>query len=108
MAPTSKSRTTHPSVSHQIEHMLKTRSIDFDFEPNVRISEIRDAEGNQVRLTEHRAPKDQVAKYAVAIALSASTGTHVSRLGLRTATRQSPHISATGLRRWRRARCPSN
>jgi hypothetical protein len=47
--------------------MLKARSIDFDFEPNVKISEIRDAEGNQVRLTEHRAPKDQVAKYAVAM-----------------------------------------
>lgn len=67
MATTSKSRTAHPAVSQQIEHMLKTRSIDFDFEPNVQISEIRDAEGNQVRLTEHRAPKDQVAKYAVAM-----------------------------------------
>lgn len=47
--------------------MLKARSIDFDFEANVQISEIRYAEGNQVRLTEHRAPKDQVAKYAVAM-----------------------------------------
>jgi hypothetical protein len=47
--------------------MLTARSIEFDFEPNVQISEIRDAEGNQVRLTEHRAPKDQVAKYSVAM-----------------------------------------
>ncbi len=47
--------------------MLKARSIDFDFEANVQISEIRYSEGNQVRLTEHRAPKDQVAKYAVAM-----------------------------------------
>lgn len=61
------SRTAHPAVSQQIEQMLKARSIEFDFEPNVQISEIRDAEGNQVRLTEHRAPKDQVAKYAVAM-----------------------------------------
>ena len=65
MAP--RSRTAHPAVSQQIEQMLKARSIDFDFEPNVQISEIRDAEGNQVRLTEHRAPKEQVAKYAVAM-----------------------------------------
>lgn len=61
------SRTAHPAVSQQIEQMLRARSIDIDFEPNVQISEIRDAEGNQVRLTEHRAPKDQVAKYAVAM-----------------------------------------
>ncbi|MHB1774143.1 MAG: ParB N-terminal domain-containing protein [Acidimicrobiales bacterium] len=66
MAPRN-SRTAHPAVSQQIEQMLKARSIEFDFEPNVQISEIRDAEGNQVRLTEHRAPKDQVAKYAVAM-----------------------------------------
>jgi hypothetical protein len=66
MAPRN-SRTAHPAVSQQIEQMLKARSIDFDFEPNVQISEIRDAEGNQVRLTEHRAPKDQVAKYSVAM-----------------------------------------
>jgi hypothetical protein len=66
MAPRN-TRTAHPAVSQQIEQMLKARSIDFDFEPNVQISEIRDAEGNQVRLTEHRAPKDQVAKYAVAM-----------------------------------------
>jgi hypothetical protein len=61
------SRTAHPAISQQIEQMLKARNIDFDFEPNVQISEIRDAEGNQVRLTEHRAPKDQVSKYAVAM-----------------------------------------
>lgn len=61
------SRTAHPAVSQQIEQMLKARGIDFDFEPNVAISEIRDAEGNQVRLTEHRAPKDQVTKYAIAM-----------------------------------------
>jgi hypothetical protein len=52
--------------------MLKARNIDFDFEPNVQIAEIRDAEGNQVRLTEHRAPKEQVAKYATAMKHGAS------------------------------------
>src|SRR3954471_12098179 len=62
-----RSRTAHPAVSQQIEQMLRARSIEFDFEPNVQISEIRDAEGNQVRLTEHRAPKDQITRYAVAM-----------------------------------------
>jgi hypothetical protein len=66
------SRTAHPSVSQQIEQMLKARTIDFDFEPNVQIAEIREAEGNQVRLTEHRAPKDQVAKYEIAMKNGAS------------------------------------
>ena len=48
---TRNSRTAHPAVSQQIEQMLRARSIEFDFEPNVQISEIRDVEGNQVRLT---------------------------------------------------------
>jgi hypothetical protein len=63
----SRSSRTHPAASPQIEQMLKARSVEFDFEANVQISEIRDVEGNQVRLTEHRAPKDQVTKYAVAM-----------------------------------------
>lgn len=66
MAPRN-SRTAHPAMSPQTEQMLKARSIDFDFEANVVISEIRDVEGNQVRFTEHQAPKGQVAKYAVAM-----------------------------------------
>jgi len=66
------SRTAHPAVSQQTEQMLKARGIDFDFEPNVRLSDIRDAEGNQVRLTEHRAPKDQVARYSVAMKAGAT------------------------------------
>lgn len=66
MAPRN-SRTAHPAVSQQIEQMLRARNIEFDFEPNVQISEIRYAEGNQVRLTEHQAPKEQVDKYAVAM-----------------------------------------
>jgi hypothetical protein len=57
----------HPAKSPQIEQMLSARGILFDFEPNVQISEIRDVEGNQVRLPEHRAQKDQVAKYSVAM-----------------------------------------
>jgi hypothetical protein len=58
---------THPAASPQIAGMLKSRGISYDFEANLKISEIRQAEGNQVRLTEHRAPKDQVTKYAVAM-----------------------------------------
>jgi len=47
--------------------MLTDRNIDFDFEPNVSIAEIRDVEGNQVRLSDHRAPKDMVDRYATAM-----------------------------------------
>jgi hypothetical protein len=65
--PPRNSRTSHPAMSQQVEQMLTTRGIQFDFEPNVQISEIRLAEGFQVRLMEHREPKDQVAKYSVAM-----------------------------------------
>ncbi len=65
--PPRNTRTAHPAISQQIEQMLAARNIDYDFEPNVKIAEIRNSEGNQVRLTEHRAPKDQVAKYATAM-----------------------------------------
>lgn len=61
------SRSTHPARSPQVEQMLKARAIDFEFEPNLAIADIREAEGFQVRLMEHRAPKDQVAKYATAM-----------------------------------------
>lgn len=54
-------------MSQQIEAKLAERKIDYDFEPNVRIEDIRDAEGNQVRRIEHRAPKDRVDRYATAM-----------------------------------------
>jgi hypothetical protein len=60
-------RTTHPARSPQTEAMLKARSIDFEFEPNVAVVDIREADGFQVRLLEHRAPKEQVTKYATAM-----------------------------------------
>lgn len=60
-------RTTHPSMSPQIEQMLATRGIDWEFEANMRIADIRHSEEAQVRLTEHQAPKDQVVKYATAM-----------------------------------------
>src|SRR4051794_37421664 len=63
----SRTRSNHPGVSQQIEQMLAARGIDYDFEANVRIDEIREAEGIQVRRIDHRAPKDQVTKYAVAM-----------------------------------------
>ncbi len=65
--PPKNTRTAHPAISPQVEQMLSARSIDYDFEPNFRVSEIRDAEGNQVRFREHRATKDQVQKYATAM-----------------------------------------
>lgn len=54
----------HPSALTQIESMLAARHVSFAFEPNLRIDQIRDVEGNQVRLSEHRAPKAMVDRYA--------------------------------------------
>jgi hypothetical protein len=67
MAPTRSARTTHPARSPQIEAMLKDRSIAFEFEANMAVADIREADGYQVRLTQNRAPKEQVAKYATAM-----------------------------------------
>ena len=47
--PPRNTRTAHPAVSQQVEQMLTARGIDFDFEANVLIAEIRDVEGNGLR-----------------------------------------------------------
>lgn len=65
--PPRNSRTSNPAMSQQIEQMLTTRGIQYDFEPNVQIAEIRLAEGNQVRLAENRERREQVQKYSVAM-----------------------------------------
>lgn len=57
-------RRAHPSTSEQVETMLAARHIEYSFEPNLRIDAISDVEGNQVRLSEHRAPKAMVSRYA--------------------------------------------
>src|ERR1700733_3218346 len=54
----------HPSASGQTESKLTARHIPFVLEPNLDIRQIRDVEGNQVRLSEHRAPKATVDRYA--------------------------------------------
>jgi hypothetical protein len=54
----------HSSTSKQVESKLTARHIDFEFQANLRIDEIRDADGNQVRLSEHRAPKEMVERFA--------------------------------------------
>lgn len=54
----------HPSASAQTESKLAARHVRFAFEPNLDISQIRDVEGNQVRMSEHRAPKAMVDRYA--------------------------------------------
>lgn len=54
----------HPSTSAQTESKLTARHVQFEFEPNLDIGQIRDVEGNQVRLIEHRAPKATVDRYA--------------------------------------------
>lgn len=70
--PPRNRRTAHPAMSTQVEQMLESRKIDYGFDANVRIEEIREAEGFQVRQIEHRAPKDQVSKYATAMKHGAS------------------------------------
>jgi hypothetical protein len=57
-------RSMHPSASMQIESKLVARRVSFTFEPNLGIDQIRDVEGNQVRLSEHRSPKAMVDRYA--------------------------------------------
>jgi len=54
----------HPSASAQTESKLAARHVRFAFEPNLDINQIRDVEGNQVRMSEHRAPKAMVDRYA--------------------------------------------
>lgn len=54
----------HPAASAQTESKLAARHVRYVFEPNLDINEIRDVEGNQVRLSEHRAPKAMVDRYA--------------------------------------------
>ncbi|MGH8574233.1 MAG: ParB N-terminal domain-containing protein, partial [Gammaproteobacteria bacterium] len=59
-----RGRSMHPSTSTHPESKIAARHVQFEFEPNLDISEIRDVEGNQVRLSEHRAPKAIVDRYA--------------------------------------------
>jgi ParB-like chromosome segregation protein Spo0J len=64
MSRNDSGRLMHPSASMQIESKLAARHVSFVFEPNLHIDQIRDVEGNQVRLSEHRAPKAVVDRYA--------------------------------------------
>src|SRR5689334_10820862 len=59
-----RGRSMHPSASTQTEGKLAARHVEFKFEPNLDITKIREVEGNQVRLTEHRAPKAMVDRYS--------------------------------------------
>jgi hypothetical protein len=54
-------------MSQQVEQKLDARHIDYEFEPNLKIADVREVEGMQVRLEEHRAPKEMVARYATAM-----------------------------------------
>ena len=63
--PTNASRgVDHPARSSQIDQRLDARHVAYTFEPNFPVERLRDAEGNQVRLSQHRAPKHMVARYA--------------------------------------------
>jgi len=52
------------SSSTEVERKLMARHVEFVFEPNLQVGKIRDVEGNQVRLSEHRAPKEMVDRFA--------------------------------------------
>lgn len=54
----------HAAASAQTESKLAARHVRYVFEPNLDIKCIRDVEGHQVRLSEHRAPKAMVDRYA--------------------------------------------
>lgn len=68
MSPSSdqmnSARPRHAAASRQVEATIEARNIAYVFEPNLPIDQIREAEGNQVRLTAHRAPKEMVNRYA--------------------------------------------
>lgn len=51
-------------MSAQTESRLDARHVSYAFEPNLPLAELRDVEGNQVRRSEHRAPKEMVERYA--------------------------------------------
>lgn len=53
----------HPARSPQIEDRLDARHIAYTFEPSFPVDGLRDAEGNQVRLSQHRAPKQMVDRF---------------------------------------------
>src|SRR4051812_31005456 len=54
----------HPASSPQTEERLRARLLEFHFEPNFPLNALVDAEGNQVRLIENRAPASMVTRYA--------------------------------------------
>lgn len=58
----------HGAMSQQTEAMLDRRHITYTFEANLPLEQLRDVDGNQVRLIEHRAPQDRVESYAYAMA----------------------------------------
>ncbi|HTX09787.1 MAG TPA: hypothetical protein VME22_14295 [Solirubrobacteraceae bacterium] len=53
----------HPARSPHIEERLHRRQINYTFEPSFLVDRIRTVEGNQVRLSAHRAPKHMVDRY---------------------------------------------
>src|SRR5271154_4959333 len=61
---TSSGQGSHPASSPEIERKLQARYIEYVFEPNLSVGDIVDVEGNQVRLSEHRAPREMVERYA--------------------------------------------
>ncbi len=58
-------RDAHPASSARTETILSERHIAYSFEPNLAVDAIQTPEGHQVRLIEHRAPRDLVNTYAV-------------------------------------------
>lgn len=68
MARANKDVVSHGARNQQIEAMLEKRFVQYTIEPNLPLDQLRDVEGNQVRLSEHRAPQDRVEAYANAMA----------------------------------------
>src|SRR4051812_28994438 len=58
------SRARPGARSEQVESKLGARHITFKFVAELPVADIRDAEGNQVRRIDRRAPKELVARYA--------------------------------------------
>ena len=68
MARATKDAAKHAAMYLQTEAMLDKRHVRYTFEANLPLDQLQDVEGNQVRLSEHRAPQDRVESYANAMA----------------------------------------
>ena len=111
----------HPSARPRPRASSPPATSSFAFEPNLDIDQIRDVEGNQVRLSDHRAPKETVDRYAQQMKAGAIFPAIVVNDRYEIVDGNTPvdggatqqegrrrRVRLPNLRPWRRDRCRSN